>query len=201
MFSTRSLSHLHATISPLAKRRVRFLWLAIFAFLLFQPSISRAESFIEIEPNNTLPTAQVLTTTTGTITLTGFREAGSGLEFNDFFRFAAAAGDIISLRVVPVELEGDSLIRLFGINGNVLAENDDSEDSFGLDSAILNFSVTTTGLYTLGIRGVGNSAFNYNLTITGLTPTQTAAVPEPTTLALLGTGIVGLVARRRRQRA
>lgn len=171
---------------------------AVSALVMMCPQPTPASPFTEFEPNNNFASGQILAPTDGTITLTGFREAGAGLEFNDFFRFNATAGDVITLRVLPSEIAGDSVLRLFNPGGILLAENDDCEDSFGLDSCIPNFSVLTTGLYGVGIRGVGNDTFNYTFTVTGLTPTQ--AVPEPTTLMLFGTGVaaIGALIRRRR---
>jgi PEP-CTERM motif len=47
----------------------------------------------------------------------------------------------------------------------------------------------TTGNYFAALRGFGNSVYNYEMTITGLTP---SAVPVPGSIALLGLGLIAL---------
>lgn len=170
------------------------------ALVFISANDARADSFTEIEPNNSFLTGQVLTTRDGTITLNGFREAGNGLEFNDYFRFFVNAGDVLTLRVVPSNTTGDPVLRFFNSAGTLLLENDDCEDSFGLDSCIANFTITNSGLYGAGIRGIGNSTFNYVFTVNGLTPAAATAVPEPVTLLLFGSGLIAIAARKRRQK-
>ena len=46
----------------------------------------------------------------------------------------------------------------------------------------------------------GSGTGTYTINLTGADPSDVAAVPEPTTLALLGSGIAGLVVRRRLRR-
>lgn len=183
------------------------LWtlLLLTAFALGNVQISRADSYVESEPNNSFATGQVLTTGDGVISVIGFRESGAGLGYNDFFRFNAAAGNVITLRALPATIfDGDPVLALFNPAEAVVAENNDCEDSFGFDSCVRSFALTTGGLYGAGVRGFGNSTFDYTLTITGLTPT-TAPIPEPATIMLLGSGLGGLavrlVNRRRNRRA
>jgi Bacterial pre-peptidase C-terminal domain/PEP-CTERM motif len=160
---------------------------------------AHATTFIEREPNDTLATAQILAHN-GTINLTGRRESSPTNGFNDFFRFYAAAGDNIIFRVNTIGA-GDPLIRLLDGLGAVLAQDDDGGG--GLNS-LINFRIATTGNYFGALRGFGNSVYNYDLSITGLTATPGVGggVPEPATWAMMiiGFGLVGGAMRRRTTR-
>jgi hypothetical protein len=171
--------------------------LAAGALLASAPA--QATTFIEIEPNDTLATAQSLVHN-GTINLTGRRESSPTNGFNDFFSFYAAVGNNIAFRVNTIGA-GDPLIRLFDGSGNLLAEDDDGGG--GLNS-LINFSILATGTYFGAVRGFGNSVYDYNLSITGLTATPVGGggVPEPATWAMMiiGFGLVGGAMRRRATR-
>lgn len=187
--------------SGIAVKRAWRLLLPLAAFVLFDCQVSRADSYLEVEPNDSFATGQVLATSDGLISLAGYREANFGLGYNDFFRFSAAAGDVITLRVLPATLfDGDPVLALFNPAGAVVAENNDCEDSFGFDSCVRSFAVTSAGLYGAGVRGFGNSVFNYTLTVSGLTPAA-APIPEPATIVTLGSGLLGFLAARRRRSA
>lgn len=173
------------------------MWLFAAGLVVSNSQASRADSFNELEPNDTFAAGQLLITNDGTITLAGFREASGGLAYNDFFRFTANAGDVISVSVLPDSFEGDSVLALFGPAGVSLAENNDCEDSLGFDSCLNNFALTSTGLYGVGVRGFGDSTFDYTLSVIGLTPS--IPVPEPASIVLLVTG-VGAIATKLRKR-
>lgn len=86
---------------------------------------------------------------------------------------------------------------------NFLRANDDLSMTNFNSGFTANLSVGVN--YFVVVTGTSNFSYGlYSLAITGpgiitAIPTQTAAIPEPMTLVLLGTGLCGLVANRRRQ--
>lgn len=112
----------------------------------------------------------------------------------------------------------DTMLFLFGGNGLFITANDDSAGGLGsFISATLG-----AGEYLLGISGFSNDALNVSgqefrfggtgtlvnwqgggsvgsYTI-GINAPTANAVPEPASLALVGLGIFGLAAKRRRQK-
>lgn len=170
------------------------------AALLATAGAASAATFTDIEPNDSVATAQLLVHD-GSISLTGHREAIAENTYTDFFRFYAASGDALQLRLNVTSAGGDAYLRLLDGAGNFIAEDDDSG---GYPNSLLNYNVGSTGYYIAAARGFGNSVYDYQLTVTGLTADPTfgsAGVPEPAAWAMMlgGFGLAGSAMRRRRR--
>ena len=66
----------------------------------------------------------------------------------------------------------------------------------GADAGWLFFDIDADGTYTLG--GTKRLAGNQGISFGGLTFDTASAIPEPSSIAILGLGVMGLVTRRRR---
>ncbi len=113
------------------------------------------------------------------------------------FTFATAVSSVGAI-INYSPKNGTPTIRAFDASNNVIA-------TFGL---IGPASITTTGLNDGAFRGISSSSANItafeitggfiatqNLSVSGLT-----TVPEPSTVALTGVGLLGLIVLRRRTR-
>ncbi len=164
-------------------------------------------------PNDTLATAQPITGSpllVGSVATVNVVGSIDPADDTDIFKFFASAGSPITANTFSFYgLDGfvvDTVISLLSFDGTVLFSNDDiSFDGpsfmggigpYTSDSLIQNFTASYTGPYYLKVKGfAAGETGHYNLLMSGLT----AAVPEPTTIAVLGLGVVAL-ARKRRKR-
>ena len=174
------------------------------ALILGASSVARATSVVEVELNNTFETGQVIGSHDGTIVITGSRVEDNSA---DYYRFFANAGDVITAATnspTGACFSQDPVQGLFDPTGSNAVVNDDAVGT--CNSFIGPFTIITSGLWGLavsgfadfGFHGGGSDGWTYTTTITGLTP-YTARVPEPSTLVLLGTGLLAVSCYVRRQ--
>lgn len=77
----------------------------------------------------------------------------------DSWEITGQAGDILTAEITS---DFDSYIELFSPTGQLLAFNDDTN---GLDAAIVDYELPSSGTYTVVVSGIGNSAGDYELEI------------------------------------
>jgi PEP-CTERM motif len=142
----------------------------------------------------------------------------------DFWRFSGNAGDVVTITLNRTSNQMDPSVILYaGIGGDTagldfgnsnstdglltfLAADDDSGSNVPagpwFNALILDFVLPTTGDFTIGASDFASASagpWTYALTVTGIG--ASSAVPEPGSLVLLGLGLVGLVAARKRKQA
>ena len=90
----------------------------------------------------------------------------------------------------PSYAPGDTRFLIFGLNQNIIGDGSVAELTFKVN---LNAPAGPYSLFLSGI--VGSDAIGDPVVITNLNP---ASIPEPSTLLLIGSGIVGLLFSRKR---
>jgi hypothetical protein len=128
----------------------------------------------------------------------------------DYFTFYSKAGDVLTIRTLPVEGQFDTVLTLLYDQTGPVEVGDLIDDLFYMDFdddhgggllSRIDYPVGTDGYYAIAVGVFGQQGGVYSLSLSGNTgPTiPSDAVPEPATWAmmLLGFGAIGASLRRR----
>lgn len=150
----------------------------------------------EIESNNTVPSAQIISRSSGIWADVLFANLVPG--DLDFFKIYLDAGETLTAITTPLSgpsfQNPDTFMRIATGTGTTIFENDDSGSGFGSAG---QYQAVTSGFYIVAITGVDDPTFIGAHTEDGDYLMTVSVVPEPASIVALATGI-GIFMRRRR---
>jgi hypothetical protein len=179
-----------------------FFSILVFGSLCFgSATMAWADAILETEPNDTIATANPLL---GNNLLDAFGRLNASGD-RDHFSFRVITQGLVrvdlfsAFSALPVNNPRVAVFDEFGafiIEAGIIGTGDFTGSSYGLSSP---------GTYYARVRSETNSTGVYRLVLAngegsdGAVIAGTATVPEPTTIMLLGTGIVGVALKVRKR--
>ena len=148
--------------------------------------IERLEERILLSGDDTLATATTVLLTPGVPTQ--FSDGIEPVGDRDFYKVTLAAGDTITADIDAATISSrlDSYLRLFKANGTNADEVDNNDDDGSTTDSRLTHTVTSPGVYYIGVSGIGTNPF-YDPTI------ATAGTPGEPVIDATGDRSVGAI--------